>query len=138
MGGPGKRRRRKRERWRLALVGLLALTLSSVMGLTAANVVDQSKASDGTTPLTIEPTKPSECDGIATTNTISGTGIVTGTIDNDWIIGSDAADTIEGLAGDDCIEGKASDDVIDGGLGNDVCIGGGGNDSFIGCETEIQ
>lgn len=138
MRAPGKRRRRSHGSWRFAAIMVLALALATAVGLTVANVVNQSKASDTTTPLVIEPTKPPECDGIVVTNTISGTGVIAGTLDNDWIIGSAAIDTIDGLAGDDCIEGKESDDVIDGGLGNDVCIGGGGNDTFVGCETEIQ
>lgn len=121
----------------LVLVGAIVLLVG--VAFTAANLVPQTNVDDVTAtdrPSISSP--PPECDGISTTNTISGTGIIAGTSENDWIIGSEAIDTIDGLGGDDCIEGKESDDVITGGLGTDVCIGGGGNDTFVGCETEIQ
>lgn len=131
-------RRARPPAWRLPLIAILGVALCTAVGLTAANIVTQSRASDTTTPLSVDPVKPTECNSIEATNRVTGTGVIAGTLGNDWIIGSAATDTIDGLAGDDCIEGKGSDDVIDGGLGNDVCIGGGGNDTFIACETEIQ
>lgn len=124
---------------RIALVLIALIVVLVGVAFTAANVIPQTNVADVTaTDLPSVNSPPAECDGIVIANTISGTGAIAGTLGNDWIIGSEVIDTIDGLAGDDCIEGKGSDDVIDGGLGNDVCIGGGGNDTFVGCETEIQ
>lgn len=123
---------------RIALV-LSAIILLSIGGaLTAANVVEQTAADEKKEPINRSQLAPAACSGLTLNTTISGTVAVVGTIDNDWLIGSEAVDTMDGLAGDDCIEGKGEADVIDGGLGNDVCIGGAGVDTFVGCETEIQ
>ena len=117
----------------------LVLILGVGVAYTATNEVPLTRADDQTLDALPEvPSLPGECSGISTTNTLSGTGILTGTAANEWLIGSEAIDTMDGLAGDDCIEGKGEADVIHGGLGNDVCIGGPGVDTFVGCETEIQ
>lgn len=123
---------------RVVLVLVAAIVFLVGAAFTAANLVPATRADDQSQPVDQNQLAPAECDSVQIANTVSGTGIIAGTIDNDWIIGSEAIDTIDGLAGDDCIEGKESDDVITGGLGTDVCIGGGGNDTFVGCETEIQ
>lgn len=128
----------------LVVVGFGVLVLVLGAAFTAANVVPPSGADDTTVPVDKSQLAPSECDGIAITNTITGSGIITGTDGNDWIIGSDGIDTIDGLGGNDCIEAKGGDDVIDGGVnldltpGADVCLGGAGTDTFASCETEIQ
>lgn len=141
-----KRRRRRQGGWsalstlaRVLLAAFAILVLAVGAAFTAANLVPATNVDDQTLPdRPVVPTFPSQCSGITTTNTVSGTGVLAGTAENDWLIGSDAVDTMSGLTGDDCIEGKGEADVIEGGLGNDVCIGGGGNDTFVGCETEIQ
>ncbi len=121
----------------LALLAVLILLVGAAF--TAANIVPESNADDITLSDRPEvPSPPSECSSITTTNTVSGTGVIAGTADNDWLIGSDAVDTMSGLLGDDCIQGKDGADVIEGGLGNDVCVGGSGLDTFVGCETEVQ
>ncbi|MEQ5837732.1 calcium-binding protein [Marinobacter sp. NFXS9] len=51
---------------------------------------------------------------------------------NDLMIGSDAADNINGGAGDDDLIGRGGADYIVGGLGNDDIIGGGGQDTLEG------
>lgn len=137
-----RRRRSSQPRGRslrviLAVVG--ALSLVTAGAYTAANSVPPTNVDDQT--LDVRPTPlapPSECDGMTFAVTGSGSGVIAGSLGNDWIIGSDQTDTISGLDGADCIEGKGADDVIDGGLGNDVCLGGPGVDVFVGCETQVQ
>ncbi len=136
-----KRRRREARAWTSGKIVLTILgTVAFVVGaaFTAANVVPSTGAADEAHPVDRNQLAPSECDQLNLTTTVSGSGVISGTLDNDWIVGSDGIDTVDGLAGDDCIEGKGGDDVIDGSLGNDVCIGGGGTDTFVGCETEYQ
>jgi Ca2+-binding RTX toxin-like protein len=135
-------RRRPRSRGLIAVKSALAilgaLVLISTAAFTAGNVVPVTNADNPVQPIDPDDLAPSECDGIALTTTISGTGIIAGSAGNDWIVGSGVIDTISGLAGDDCIEGREGADSIDGGPGNDVCIGGPGLDTFLGCETQIQ
>lgn len=136
------RRRGRGSVWagaRVALVVVATTILLVGVAFTAANLVPPTNVDDvTTTDLPSISSPPPECDGFATANTISGTGLITGTMEKDWIIGSEAADTIEGLDGNDCIEGRGEGDIIDGGPGEDVCIGGDGADVFLGCETEVQ
>ena len=139
MRGPRRRRRLGSSSLRLPIMAACALTIVAVGAYTGANNVEPSRAGDTSVPLAIAPQLPSACSGTTPTNTISGlSGVIAGTVQADWIVGSDAIDTISGLAGDDCIQGEGSADVIDGGIGTDVCIGGAGIDTFVGCETEIQ
>jgi Ca2+-binding RTX toxin-like protein len=110
----------------------------STAAFTAGNLVPVTNADNPVEPIDPDDLAPSECDGIDLTTTISGAGVIPGTLGNDWIVGSNVIDTISGLAGDDCIEGRDGADAIDAGSGNDVCIGGSGIDTFVGCETQIQ
>lgn len=65
--------------------------------------------------------------------TISGfSGDITGTSQNDWLIGSGGDDVINALAGDDVLEGNAGNDELSGGIGSDVLLGGVGNDTIDG------
>ena len=60
---------------------------------------------------------------------------------NDTLIGSDAAETIDGLAGNDTIRGNGGDDTLIGGTGDDVFLIGGtasGNDIFNGGDGSDQ
>ncbi|HJR44102.1 MAG TPA: hypothetical protein VJ927_00700 [Actinomycetota bacterium] len=120
----------------VGLVALLALAAGSA--LTAANVIEETAADENRTPIEAGGLAPDECAGMTLTNTVTGSGVIAGSIENDLIVGSAQADTIEALAGDDCIQAEGDADVIEGGPGVDVCIGGAGVDTFLGCETEIQ
>ena len=64
------------------------------------------------------------CDGL--TVTISGTN------DDDVIIGTDGVDVINAGRGDDRIEGLGGDDVLCGDNGEDLILGGDGNDVIVG------
>ena len=55
-----------------------------------------------------------------------------GTSENDTLIGSSGADTLDGLDGDDLLFGDAGDDSLTGGNGKDTLYGGPGNDALIG------
>lgn len=55
---------------------------------------------------------------------------ITGTNQNDVIVGTADADTINSGNGNDTIDGGAGDDTIDGGNGNDIIDGGAGDDTI--------
>ncbi len=52
--------------------------------------------------------------------------------ENDFIAGTDGADTLFGYGGNDLISGGLGDDTLDGGEGDDTLVGGEGNDKLIG------
>ena len=58
----------------------------------------------------------------------------TGSLFNDTLIGSDAADVLLGLAGNDTIDGGKSGDALSGNLGTDTIHGGDGDDTIDGDE----
>jgi Ca2+-binding RTX toxin-like protein len=124
---------------RLLTFGLVALILiSSATALASANIVQTTNISHQTVNVNINDLKPSTCAGWTLENLVTGAGSITGTEDNDLILGNSGADTIDGLGGNDCIVGGGGDDQITGGSGTDVCIGGPGNDNFTSCEGENQ
>ena len=57
---------------------------------------------------------------------------VTGSPNNDNLVGTAGNDVICGLAGSDTLKGKGGRDLLLGGDGNDLLIGNGANDSLIG------
>ena len=57
---------------------------------------------------------------------------VSGGYGNDTIIGSAAANVLDGFVGNDSIDGGAGNDTVLGGDGNDTLAGGDGNDSVLG------
>ncbi|MBU4457044.1 MAG: hypothetical protein KKA65_06095 [Nanoarchaeota archaeon] len=124
---------------RLALFGLIALILASVItAVAAANTVPPSRLTNQSRPITANDLKPPQCAALNLTAIVVGNGVFSGTNANELILGGPNADTIDGRAGKDCILGGGGDDYIDGGAHTDVCIGGPGNDTFFRCETEIQ
>jgi Ca2+-binding RTX toxin-like protein len=117
----------------LAFLGLV------VVGLTAANVVASSKASDRTRGVDVNEVKPTNCNAITLTNRIVGSGTFTGTAAAELMLGSAGVDDIRGAGGNDCLVGGAGNDTLRGQAGTDICIGGPGTDSFAAnCETQIQ
>lgn len=119
--------------------GSVTLILVSIFSAFAAGInVPDTNVGTESIPVYANDIKPAACSSLNLTNTVSGSGTITGTTGNDLIIGSTGADAIDGLGGDDCILGGGGDDTITGGEGNDVCIGGVGTDTFATCESEIQ
>ncbi|ODU32494.1 MAG: hypothetical protein ABS93_00265 [Thiobacillus sp. SCN 62-729] len=53
------------------------------------------------------------------------------TSDDDFIVGSNASETIDALDGNDEVRALAGDDQLVGGTGNDLLSGGSGNDTYI-------
>ena len=51
---------------------------------------------------------------------------------NNFIGGTDSADTLDGLAGNDLVYGGAGNDTLSGSAGNDHLVGGSGNDTLNG------
>jgi Ca2+-binding RTX toxin-like protein len=64
--------------------------------------------------------------GTAAANTINGTAF------DDWIQGLGGADTLNGNAGADLLDGGAGNDILNGGAGADTLLGGAGNDTLNG------
>jgi Ca2+-binding RTX toxin-like protein len=122
------------------VMAAVSLLLISVMSAYAAGLtLPASSVGRQSFSVTAEDIRPAACSGLSLTSIISGSGTLTGTTDNDLIIGSGGADTIDGLGGDDCIVAGNGDDSLLGGDGSDVCLGGPGSDSMDAtCETVIQ
>lgn len=57
---------------------------------------------------------------------------VTGTPDDDHLVGTEAPERICGLGGDDVIHGMGGSDVLEGGIGADTLSGGLGTDLLLG------
>lgn len=127
-----------RPRVVLALSACLLLLASTLVALTAASSVPQTRAGDSSRSIGANDLKPSDCVSLNLTGLASGSGSVSGTDANDLVTGAAEADSLAGGAGDDCLLGGAGDDQVDGGPGSDVCLGGPGTDAFTSCETEIQ
>ncbi len=70
------------------------------------------------------------CNGLPAT--IVGSGIISGTNDDDVIVALGGDDVINGLNGDDTICAGAGADVVDGGNGDDVIFGEQGADTIAG------
>jgi Ca2+-binding RTX toxin-like protein len=132
-------RRRPRPRRLLVFVTVAGLATVTALGLTAANGVPPSKASDRSQVVNVNELKPASCNAITLTNRVVGSGTFTGTAGADLMLGSAGADDIRGGGGTDCLLGGAGNDTLRGQGGTDVCIGGPGTDTFLpNCETQIQ
>lgn len=66
------------------------------------------------------------------TDTLINIEDVDGSSKNDIIVGSDAANTLNGGAGNDNLSGGAGDDLLEGGDGKDLLAGGTGDDTLDG------
>jgi len=53
------------------------------------------------------------------------------TAGDDYLIGTETADTILGLGGNDTIYTYGGDDILDGGPGSDMLVGGPGHDTYL-------
>ena len=60
--------------------------------------------------------------------------MITGTFDDDLLVGTNVADLIFALGGDDIVIGDKGNDCIFGGEGDDILYGNEGNDQLIGDE----
>lgn len=143
--------------YRLALVGLAGIILASLSTVLASSLtVSPSNLFDAAVqnPITADDLAPPECQNMNLVSIVTGSGSFNGDKDNNLILGSEQADTIQGKGGDDCIVGGGGDDDLDGKKDNDVllggpgddilngdkdtdvCIGGPGTNQFIDCETQ--
>jgi Ca2+-binding RTX toxin-like protein len=124
--------------YRFLGVALIVLTISSmVSAMAAANAVPESSLGEISHSVSVNDLKPSQCSALHLTNLIIASGVISGTAENDLILGSPGADTISGEGGNDCIVGGGGNDTLYGDSGTDVCIGGSGNDILDdSCETK--
>ncbi len=128
-------------RWvvRVPIVILIVLVFASLLSaLTASNSIPSSRAGNPSDPVTAEKLKPSQCDALVLSATVTGSGTFTATGANELVLASANADRPDARGGNDCILGGAGNDDLTGGAGTDVCLGQGGNDDFTGCETAID
>jgi Ca2+-binding RTX toxin-like protein len=58
-------------------------------------------------------------------------GLIVGTLEDEWLYGAEGDDTIFGLAGDDCLDGDDGNDILIGGAGDDELYGGAGSDVYV-------
>ncbi|MBU1612327.1 MAG: hypothetical protein KKC99_10840 [Proteobacteria bacterium] len=63
---------------------------------------------------------------------ISAAGTMSGTNDDDLLVGGSGADSLRGGDGSDTLIGGAGNDFLSGGDGSDTLIGGDGNDTLFG------
>lgn len=125
--------------FKIFLVGLFALiTVSIVSAYAASNTIARSGIGVKSITVTANDLKPEACSGLDLKYIVQGSGTITGTSENDLILGSSGNDVIDGQEGTDCILGNSGNDIIAGGKDTDVCVGGSGTDTFLNCETEIQ
>lgn len=68
--------------------------------------------------------------GTGLSDSFSGISNVTGSSQNDTLLGTALANTIYGGDGDDTITGNGGNDTLYGGNGNDIITGGSGNDTI--------
>lgn len=59
-------------------------------------------------------------------------GVIEGTIESDWVYGTQTANAIDGKSGDDYLIAGAGNDSLMGGTGNDTLQGDAGNDTLNG------
>lgn len=132
-----RRRRSVVRRGRVGLVVVATLAATMMLGLSAANTVPGSKATNKLSAVTAQLLKPASCNALTLTAVVTGSGTFAGTGAAELILGSAGVDTISGGAGDDCILGGGGNDAIRGQGGTDVCIGGPGTNMFATCETTL-
>jgi hypothetical protein len=70
--------------------------------------------------------------GVMSFNGGADSDTVSGTVNDDTLLGGDCHDTLSGTAGNDVLEGEAGNDTLSGGHGDDVLRGGAGNDTIDG------
>jgi len=79
---------------------------------------------------------PSSGDGVAP---IGNPGLkITGTPQNDYLVGTDGDDIIDAVGGKNTVLAGAGNDIVYGGTGNDVLRGGPGNDTIYGVAGNNQ
>ena len=121
---------------RLVWLSLPVLVLLAIFTASAAtNSVARSDLSAGKLSVSPDDVKPPACSAQHIERLITGTGVISGTSDNDLILGSPGIDVISGEGGDDCIVGGGGADTLIGDSGDDTCIGGPGiDDVALSCE----
>jgi len=105
--------------------GVDTILYSTSIGSVLANLATTSQSLNGTLVAagTVQ-------DGLSGTDTVSNIENVFGGSQADWMVGSDAANVLDGGAGNDNLNGGNGDDTLIGGAGNDTLTGGSGIDTI--------
>ena len=119
---------------RLILAGafLIALSASTFTTHAALTVIPQTSIGRFIGSVVVNDFRPQECAGLTLINLVTGSGDLTGTNQNDLILGGAFAQTVSGKKGDDCILAGGGGDLVKAGGGADVVVGGSGADDLRG------
>ena len=120
-----------------AAIGSEQDTIEGGSNTAIGDTVDFSQVSDNTLYVDVDLSSQSlELKNASNTTVrddiVSGIENVTGTNNDDFIIGDNSDNTLKGAGGADEIYGINGDDFIDGGTGDDFIKGGSGNDEIDG------
>jgi Ca2+-binding RTX toxin-like protein len=118
--------------------GLLAagaLAAVAVTALAAGNVVPVTRLDAFSATVDANALKPPACAALD----LEAVRLGGGAGRSELVLGTAAADGLNGAGRDDCLLGGGGNDVLRGNGGVDVCIGGPGTDTFNAtCEVRIQ
>jgi serralysin len=110
--------------------GVDTLNTTSFDGAYLVNLATGTSNYAGETFLNIE--KLYTGDGNDTLIGSVAANLLNGGVGDDSAVGGDGNDTLEGGAGNDTLVGEYGDDVLNGGAGDDSLLGGAGDDSLVG------
>jgi Ca2+-binding RTX toxin-like protein len=108
---------------------------ASLFGGPGCQILSGTALCDITSPSAVSIDLGDKDDKVSQTENEPGNAVpmhVKGGPGNDVILGSSAADDLDGERGDDTIDGGAGNDVLEGGFGDDTITGGPGRDSISG------
>ncbi len=134
---------------RIVLVGafIVALSASTLTTHAALTVVPQTSIGRFVGSVVVNDFRPPERAGLTLTNLVTGSGDLTGTNQNDLILGGTAGQTVSAKNGDDCILTGSGGDLVKAGGGADVIVGEsgaddlrgeGGNDTIYGRDGDLN
>ncbi len=121
----------RKLRWGWLILSILIL-VGAISAFAAANIVPVTYLGMILRANTANDFKPPECAALNLNNIVVGSGTITGTNQNDLILGSPFDDTVNGRNGSECLLGGGGNDTIDGRQGGDVILGGPGDDTLFG------
>ena len=101
--------------------------------LSGGSGIDTADYSDETQGVLVDLVITTQQDTIGSgLDTLGGIENLEGSQHDDWLLGNDARNVIEGGLGDDSLFGRGGDDVLWGNDGDDILLGGLGDDGLLG------
>jgi Ca2+-binding RTX toxin-like protein len=93
---------------------------------------DEANYSDSTSGVTVSLISGTGFGGTAEGDTLTSIENLTGSAHDDFLVGDDGANVLNGLEDNDILKGGGGADTLNGGIGNDTLKGGGGADVLNG------